>query len=257
MLSPKYLSTAGGRIAYHQHISTHNPHLPGIIFLGGFMSDMGGTKAMALQEFCEKNDYSYLRFDYFGHGQSDLTFTDGTISLWKQNAVDVIDQLTQGPQLLIGSSMGGWIMLLAALARAERVAGLIGIASAPDFTRGLIWDLLDAATQQILRIKGIYSLESEYGDAPYPITYQLIEDGDRHMLLHQEIPIHCPVRLLHGMQDRDVPHTLSLKLVEQLKSDDAQVTLIKNADHRMSTAKNIQLLCERLEEMLAICSKKD
>lgn len=218
---------------------------------------MGGTKAMALQDYCEKQGYTYVRFDYFGHGQSSLKFTDGTIGTWKQNVLDVLDHLTKGPQILVGSSMGGWLMLLAALERPERVAGLVGIASAPDFTKDLIWDLLAPDTQHRLKNEGVYSLESEYGNAPYPITYQLIEEGNRHLVLHKPLPIRCPVRLLHGMQDKDVSYTLSSYLLEQLESEDAQLLIIKNADHRMSTPENIRLLCAKIEEMLAICGKKD
>lgn len=243
-------------IAYHQYISKTKPHLPGITFLGGFMSDMQGTKATALHHYCEQNDYNFTRFDYFGHGQSSQAFTDGTIGAWRDNALTVLDKLTTGPQILIGSSMGGWIMLLAALQRPERIAGLIGIASAPDFTENLIWDVLPETAKHILVEKGVYDLASEYNQTPYPITLELIEEGRKHLLLHSHIPITCPIRLIHGMKDDDVPYVLSTNLTKQLASTDVTLTLVKNGDHRMSSSADIALLCRTLEEVLAICGKK-
>lgn len=256
MVTPSLLSLGkDGHIAYCQHVSTHNVHLPGIIFLGGFMSDMEGTKATALHRYCIQNDYNFIRFDYFGHGKSSRTFTEGTIGLWRDNTLAVLDKLTQGPQILIGSSMGGWIMLLVTLLRQERIAGLVGIAAAPDFTEQLIWNALPEHAKVELQAKGIYDLASEYSQSPYPITLKLIDEARQHLILDTPIPITCPVRLIHGMKDDDVPYTLSIELTKQLKSNDVNLTLVKNGDHRMASPGDVALLSKTLEETLAICGK--
>lgn len=236
-------------IAYHQ--LKGKPNQPGVIFLGGFMSDMNGTKATHLENFCAQKGYSLIRFDYMGHGQSSGTFTEGTISLWKDNALNVLRYLTSGPQILIGSSMGGWLMLLVALNCPERIAGLIGIASAPDFTETLIWDLLPAPIQQELMGKGIYQLESAYNNAPYPITRNLIEDGRNHLLLHTSIPLMMPIHLIHGLQDKDVPAHISEVLYERLLSSDKELTLLEMGDHRLSSAEDLELISQSLEKMMS------
>jgi pimeloyl-ACP methyl ester carboxylesterase len=238
-------------IAYHKHEGKKNK--PGVIFLGGFMSDMTGTKATELEKFCKEKDLNFIRFDYLGHGQSSSKFTDETIGSWKNNALAVLDELTQGPQILIGSSMGGWLMLLAALERPERIVGIIGVASAPDFTEDLIWDKMTDEQKDILQKEGVYNLESEYGDDPYPITMKLIEEGRNHLLLNDNIKINCPVRLLHGMLDEDVPSNCSVMLGQQLTTDNLCVNLIADGDHRMSEPQHIELLCETLEDMVNKC----
>ena len=165
---------------------------PGVIFMGGFNSDMTGTKASALEAACREAGRAYVRFDYSGHGESSGEFADGTIGSWSEDAIAVLDAASEGPQVLVGSSMGGWIMLLAALARPQRVAGLVGIASAPDFTEELMWRRFDDDVRRRLEDTGVYHRPSEYGDDPYPITMKLIEDGRRHLLLERPIAIHCP-----------------------------------------------------------------
>jgi pimeloyl-ACP methyl ester carboxylesterase len=235
-------------IAYHKTEGKQNK--PTVIFLGGFMSDMNGTKATALEKFCIDKTYSFIRFDYIGHGQSSGKFTDGTISIWKDNILSIMDNLSRGPLILIGSSMGGWLMLLAALERSDRIVGLIGVASAPDFTENLIWEKMSDAEKKEMREKGFYKLKSEYGESPYPITMDLIEDGRKHLLLQNKININCPVRLLHGMQDMDVPCHLSIKIGEQLTTDNMCVNLIQNGDHRLSEPEHIELLCTTLKEMI-------
>ncbi len=248
-------------IAYHKHEGKQNH--PFVIFLGGFMSDMSGIKATSLEKFCKNKGYSFIRFDYFGHGQSSLEFTDCTISTWKQNVLDVIDNLTSGKQILIGSSMGGWLMILAALARPERIAALIGIASAPDFTEELIWEQMNQTQQAQLLEKGIYNLSSEYGEAPYPITLDLIEDGRKHLLLkvadnsNNDSPftIHdsqLPIRLIHGLKDKDVPSSWTTRMARIINSNNIKVNLVENGDHRMSTPENIKLLCDTLEEVAGL-----
>lgn len=242
-----FLDTAGGgRIAYCRAEGRG----PGIVFCGGFMSDMTGTKALALEAHAKRRGQGFLRFDYRGHGQSSGRFADGTIGTWKDDTLAVFDTLTEGPQVLIGSSMGGWIALLLALERPDRIAGLIGIAAAPDFTEDLMWGQFDEAARKTLRTDRVLHQPSDYSDEPYTITMDLIEDGRRHLLLRSPIPITAPVRLLQGMQDSDVPYQHALALAERLESDDVQVRLIKNGDHRLSTDQDLAILCHTLDSLL-------
>ena len=198
------------------------------------MSNMTGTKACALEANCRNEGRAFIRFDYSGHGESSGVFTDGTIGEWADDAIAVLDQVSDGPQVLVGSSMGAWIMLLVALARPLRAAGLVGIASAPDFTEELLWHRFDDNTRHCLQHDGVYHLGSEFDDEPYPITIKLIEDGRRHLLLERPIAIHCPVRLLHGMRDQDVPWTNATRIAEKLLAEDVRVMIIKDGDHRLS-----------------------
>ncbi|MEZ5834025.1 MAG: alpha/beta hydrolase [Dongiaceae bacterium] len=222
----------------------------GILFLSGFKSDMSGTKATFLDEFCEKRGLGYTRFDYSGHGLSSGRFEDGTIGRWKEDALAVIDQAADGPLILVGSSMGGWMMLLAALARRDRVAGLVGLAPAPDFTEALIWNGLADDDRDRLMREGRLEMPSDYSDEPTIITRALIEEGRRHLLLSAPVGIHCPVRLLHGMADPDVPYRLSLELAERIAGEDVRVTLVKNGDHRLSRAEDLALLGATIEDLL-------
>jgi pimeloyl-ACP methyl ester carboxylesterase len=222
---------------------------PGIVFLPGFRSDMQGSKALALREHCLARGRAFLRFDYSGHGASSGAFEEGTIGQWAADAVAVFDALTEGPQILVGSSMGGWIALLLARARAERVAGLIGIAPAPDFTETLMWPAFTAAQQAEIQRAGVLHLPSPYGE-PTPITRALIEDGRRHSLLGAPISLTCPVRILHGMRDPDVPWQHALRLVDALAGDEVRLHLIKDGDHRLSRPEDLQLLAETVESLL-------
>jgi pimeloyl-ACP methyl ester carboxylesterase len=215
--------------------------LPGIVFLGGFASDMGGTKATALDRFCADRGQAFLRFDYFGHGESSGEFAAGTIGRWTEDALAVLDALTEGPQILVGSSMGGWIMLNVALARPSRIAALVGIAAAPDFTEA-IWDGLGEDGRAALLRDGEVFLPSDYSAAPYPIARGLIEEGRRHLRLAGLLPIACPVRLIQGMQDTDVDWRTALAIAGRLQSEDVQVTLIKDGDHRLSRDQDLDLL---------------
>lgn len=219
------------------------------MFLGGFRSDMNGTKATALHEHCRRTGRTFLRFDYQGHGQSSGEFTDGSIGQWAEDAIAVLDELTEGPQVLIGSSMGGWIMLLVALARPQRVAGLIGIAAAPDFTEDLMWQRYSREIRKTLFRDGIYYEPSAYDDEPYPITMKLIEDGRKHLLLTRPITIHCPVRLFHGMKDPDVPWMTAARLAEKLLSEDVKVMLIKDGEHTLSREQDLARLFVTLDEL--------
>ena len=214
---------------------------PTVVFLPGFRSDMRGAKAVEVAALCAARGAGCLRLDYGGHGASGGRFEDGTISGWTADALHGIDRLTEGPLVLVGSSMGGWIALLVALARPDRVAGLVGIAAAPDFTERLMWDAMLPAERATLLRDGVVFAPSGYGD-PVPITRALIEDGRRRLLLDGPIPLACPVRLLHGQRDPDVPWETSLRLAERLASPDVQVTLLKDGDHRLSRPADLALL---------------
>ncbi len=228
----------GAAIAYHALAGRS----PTVVFLHGFKSDMTGGKALALEAWCRSAGQAFVRFDAQGHGQSSGTFEDGTIGDWAADAVSVIDGVTQGSLILVGSSMGGWLMLLAALQRRDRVAGLIGLAAAPDFTEDLIWNTLTDAQRRSLLVDGTIITPSDYGAEGYPITRRLIDEGRHNLLLHDVINLHCPVRLIHGMRDADVPWRTALRLQEQLASEDVEVILVKDGDHRLSRDQDIARL---------------
>ena len=222
---------------------------PGVVFLPGFRSDMEGDKASHLARLCAASGRAMLRFDYSGHGASGGRFEDGTVSRWTEDALVAIDRLSAGPVILVGSSMGGWIALLVALARPHRVAGLIGLAAAPDFTERLMWDAMAPPERARLLAEGALSVPSAYGP-PNAITRALIEDGRAHLLLDAPIPITCPVRLLHGQADPDVPWETSLRLAARLAGTDVRVILVKDGDHRLSRKADLALLGETLAALL-------
>jgi pimeloyl-ACP methyl ester carboxylesterase len=221
---------------------------PTIVFLPGFRSDMEGSKAVRLAAFAAARGQAMLRLDYSGHGASGGRFEDGTIGVWTADARQVIDALTEGQLLLVGSSMGGWIGLNLALAIPERIAGYVGIAAAPDFTETLIWETMPQTTRAQLMAYGVIYAPSDYGD-PLPITRALIEDGRRHLRLGGPIALRCPVRLLQGQTDPDVPWQTALMLAERVQSEDVRVTLIKDGDHRLS--RDADLIA--LEDVVARC----
>ncbi len=222
---------------------------PTVVFLPGFRSDMTGEKASALATFCAARGQAMLRFDYSGHGASGGQFENGTIGRWRDDALAMIDRQTTGPLLLVGSSMGGWIGLLAALARPDRVAGLIGIAAAPDFTEVLAWQAMSEEDRATLLRDGVLRVPSRYGE-PYPITQALIQDGRNHLLLNKPIALDCPVRLLHGQCDPDVPWQTSLRVAERLIGQDVQVILVKDGDHRLSRPADLALLWRVMAALL-------
>ncbi|MCK8785887.1 alpha/beta hydrolase [Roseomonas sp. NAR14] len=222
---------------------------PGVMFLGGFRSDMTGAKAEALADFCARRGQAFLRFDYSGHGASEGRFEDGTIGRWTEDALSVLDRLTEGPQILVGSSMGGWIALHLALRRPERVRGLLGVAAAPDFVTELMLPALTTEQSQALAVEGVAHLPSQYGP-PVPITRALIEDGRQQALLGRAIPLEIPVRLLQGQIDPDVPWRHALRLMEAIEGDDVQLTLLRDGDHRLSRPQDLALLCGTLALLL-------
>ncbi len=223
---------------------------PTIVFLPGFRSDMTGDKATALAAFCAESGLGMLRFDYSGHGASSGDFLDGTIGAWLDDALAAIDALTSGPLVLVGSSMGGWIALLAAMSRPERVAALVGVAAAPDFTQRLMWDAMTPSQRTTLERDGVLHVPSQYGE-PTPITLKLIRDGASHLVLTAPIPIHCPMRLLHGQSDPDVPWELALRIAERVETSDVRVILVKDGDHRLSRAADLDLLRQTIDALIS------
>jgi pimeloyl-ACP methyl ester carboxylesterase len=216
---------------------------PTIVFLPGFRSDMTGDKATALAELCAERGHAMLRFDYSGHGASDGDFLDGCIGDWAADALAAIDALTEGPVVLVGSSMGGWIGLLTALARPDRIAGFVGIAAAPDFTQRLMWESMTPAEKATLDRDGVLYVPSQYGE-PTPVTRRLIDDGAAHHVLTGRIPLRCPIRLLHGQADPDVPWQFALTIAGQAESQDVRIILVKDGDHRLSRPADLALLRE-------------
>ncbi len=237
---PEYLTrTDGTRIALRRVGHARKPRGPTLVFLPGYMSDMAGSKATALEAWAIRNNRAMVRFDYAGCGQSDGAFADFTLDDWLADVLLVIDLVIRGPVILVGSSMGGWLMLLAALARPSDVIGLVGIAAAPDFTR---WGFTDTEKMQLHR-DGQLTETSPYSDDPYTTTLGFWQSGERHLLLNAPIAITCPVRLIHGQADPDVPWDIALRTAAALHSSDVQTVLIKDGDHRLSRPADIDLLC--------------
>ncbi len=223
---------------------------PTVVWLGGFKSDMTGTKADALADWARASGRAFVRFDYFGHGASSGDFAQGTITRWREDAIAVVNDLTAGPLVLVGSSMGGWIACLVALAMADRVQGLALVAPAPDFTETLMRPAIPAEGRAALDADGVWLRPSDYGD-PYPITRRLLEDGARWSILAgAPIPISAPVRILQGGEDPDVPWRHALELANGLKGDDVVFTLIKDGDHRLSRSQDIARLVSAVEELV-------
>ncbi len=237
--SPEFFDRPdGARIAYHKTKGKG----PCVVFLPGFRSDMKGDKALTLEAMCQARGHSYLRFDYTGHGESSGEFAEGTIGEWSRDAIAAIEALTEGPLLLVGSSMGGWIMLLAALEMRERIAGLVGIAAAPDFTEALMWTNMSDEQRTELIDNGVIYQPSDYDPEPTPITMRMIEDGRKHLLLEGPITLDCPVRLIHGQRDYDVPWEWSERIADAISSEDVEVIFVKAGDHRLSEPNDLRRL---------------
>jgi pimeloyl-ACP methyl ester carboxylesterase len=223
---------------------------PMVVFLPGFASDMQGAKALALESFCAARGQAILRFDYSGHGASGGAFEDGTIGRWLADTLCVIDRVAGDvPLLLVGSSMGGWIGLHVALSLGARIAALVGIAAAPDFTETLMWESMMPAERARLLADGFIEAPSQYG-RPLRITRALIEDGRRHLLLGGPIDLRLPIRLLQGARDPDVPWETALRLGERIVGEDVHVTLIKDGDHRLSRPADLALLRRTVASLL-------
>ncbi len=243
-----WLERGGRRLAYR-----HRPgRAPTLLFLPGYMSDMEGGKATALDSWAEQEGRAMLRFDYGGCGASGGEFEEQSLADWRDDVLAMIDAVADGPVVLAGSSMGGWLMLLAALARPERVGGLIGIAAAPNFTS---WGFSDEQ-KRIIRERGRLAEPSPYGEQPYVTTRIFWEEGERLKLPDAPIPIRCPVRLLHGTEDADVPWRISLDLLERVRSEDARLTLVKGGDHRLSGPAEIGLLVRTVEEIVNLAGDR-
>lgn len=236
----------GARLAYV--FSPGNP--PTVVFFCGYASDMSGTKARFLEAGARARGQAFLRFDYQGHGRSSGSFGDGSIGLWTGDARAVIEHVTTGPLVLAGSSMGAWIMLLVALGLRSRVKGMLGIASAPDFSEDLLLPALDAEQLAALERQGQVRLPSRYDEAGQLITRRFIEDGRRHLVLRSSLALDCPVRLIHGIEDEDVPWETALRLAAALESADVSLTLVKAGGHRLSEPAELERIHQELEWLL-------
>ncbi|MDF1620213.1 alpha/beta hydrolase [Pseudothioclava nitratireducens] len=243
----EYLTTSEGRrIAFNRSPGSG----PGIVFLGGFKSDMEGTKALALEAWAQAQGRAFLRFDYSGHGASEGAFTDGAIGDWFEDARDAIMSLTEGPQILVGSSMGGWISLLMCRDYPEKVAGLVTIAAAPDFTEDGYWASFDKDTRRQLEQEGQVAVPSDYGE-PYIITRRLINEGRNRLVLRSPLPLPFPTRFLQGTADEAVSTETALRLLDHAEGADMRLTLVKGADHRFSDPDCLALIGAAVEDVLA------
>lgn len=243
---PSFLDGPHGRIAYRQREGDG----PGLVWLGGFRSDMLGTKAAFLDDWTARRGHPYLRFDYSGHGESDGRFENGSIGEWTADALAAFDALTEGPQILIGSSMGAWTATLLALARHERIAGAVFIAPAPDFTERLMWPSFTEEQRETILREGRLEQPSDYGGEPEIITRKLIEEGRKHLVMNGPVPIRTPVRILQGMRDAAVPWRHAVAFAEIIESEDVEVVLSKAGDHKLSTPADLAKLAATLEALL-------
>jgi len=252
---PAFIEVGSGNSARRIAVRARKGGQPGLFWLGGFNSDMEGTKALALDAWAADHGRSCVRFDYSGHGESGGAFVDGTIGRWLEESVAVFAQFCSGPTVAIGSSMGGWMALLLAREVAMRapgaaLAGLVLIAPAPDFTEELMWKGFSPEIRHEIETKGVWLRPSEYGDGtPYPITRGLIEEGRNHLLLGSSIDVGCPVRILQGAQDPDVPWKHAFTLAQRLPAEDVVLTVIQDGDHRLSRPQDIARIIAAVAEM--------
>ncbi|WP_179379913.1 alpha/beta hydrolase [Jannaschia marina] len=240
------IARAGNDLAY-RHTAGQGP---GVVFLGGFKSDMEGTKALDLETWARAEGRSFLRLDYSGHGQSSGAFTEGCIGDWYEDALAVISAVTEGPQVIVGSSMGGWIALLIARHHPERVAGLVTIAAAPDFTEDGYWAGFSEAQRTEVMEAGQTAVPSDYGE-PYIITRRLIEEGRDRLVLRDPLPLPFPVRMVQGTEDAAVSTATALRLLNHVTCDDIRLTLVRGADHRFSSDDDLALIRRSVTEVLA------
>jgi len=233
------------RIAYHRTAGRG----PGVVFLGGFMSDMEGSKATHFEAWAKAKGRAFVRFDYSGHGQSSGAFQDGCIGDWLCDAMAVIEALSEGPQILVGSSMGGWISALIAREMSEKVAGMVTIAAAPDFTEDGFYAGFSEAEKAQLDSEGVVYVPSGYGD-PYPITKRLIEDGRRHFLMRAPLVLTVPLRMLQGTEDASVSRETALGVLDHIEASDVRLTFVKGGDHSLSTPDNLSMIVDAIEDVL-------
>jgi pimeloyl-ACP methyl ester carboxylesterase len=246
MTDPNFLTTPQGQRIAYDRIGGREP---GIVFLHGLRSDMTGTKALALADWARRTGRAFVRFDCSGHGRSSGRFEEGAIGDWFADALAVLNLLTGGPQVLVGSSMGGWLALLLARAVPGRVRGLVGIAAAPDFTEDSMWAQATEAQRTALLRDGFIQRPGDYGDDPYVITRRLIEEGRAHLVLRGPLSLPFPVRLLHGTADADVPPAVALRLLDHATGPDIRLTLVKDADHRFSSPACLALIETAISEV--------
>lgn len=250
----KFLNVGTGIAARRIALRSRQGAAPGLFWLGGFKSDMRGTKAEALDLWARDHGRGMTRFDYSGHGESGGNFTDGTIGRWLEEGLAVFDACCRGPQIVIGSSMGGWLALLLARELARRgardpsVASLVLVAPAVDFTEELMWKRFPPEVKREIEDTGVWARPSQYSDQPYPITRSLIEEGRRHLLLDGMIETGCPVRILQGVRDPDVPWQHAVELTSRFARDDVVLTLVKDGDHRLSRPEDIERLIAAVAE---------
>jgi pimeloyl-ACP methyl ester carboxylesterase len=252
--TPTFIEVGAADAKLRIAVRTREGSSPGLFWLGGFKSDMQGTKAMALDAWAAEHTRACVRFDYSGHGESGGDFANGTIGHWLEESIAVFEQSCAGPQVVIGSSMGGWMALLLARELARRPAsraslkGLVLIAPAPDFTEELMWKGFSSEIRRQIETTGVWLRPSEYGE-PYPITSNLIEEGRKHLLLGSAIEVGCPVHILQGAQDPDVPWKHAFALVHRLPADDVVLTMIQDGDHRLSRPQDIARILAAVAEM--------
>ena len=248
----RFLEVGDGAAARSIAVRVREGAAPGLFWLGGLKSDMNGTKAVALDRWAQEHGRALVRFDYSGHGESSGKFIDGTIGTWLADAIAVHDAFCRGPQVMIGSSMGGWIALLLIRELRRRApkspAGLVLIAPAVDFTEELMWKRFPPAVKRQLETTGVWERPSQYSEEPYLISHRLIEEGRRHLLLGGLIETGCPVRIVQGVQDPDVPWRHAVELVARLAQDDVVLTLVKDGDHRLSRPEDIERLIRIVAE---------
>jgi pimeloyl-ACP methyl ester carboxylesterase len=250
---PNSIEVGTGKAARRIAVRARDGAAPGLFWLGGFKSDMQGTKAVALDRWAGEQRRSCIRFDYSGHGESGGDFADGTIGRWLEESAAVFESHANGPQVLVGSSMGGWLALLLARPLKGRkmkgsIAGLVLIAPAVDFTEELMWKKFPPDVRRQIETEGSWQRPSEYSEAPYPITRGLIEEGRKHLLLGGLIETGCPVRILQGVKDPDVPWQHAAELSSRLAQDDVVLTLVKDGDHRLSRPEDIERLIAAVAE---------
>ena len=249
---PRFITSPDGhKIAYNTLAGSS----PAVIFFPGFFSNMEGTKATFLEQQCRGRGQAYIRFDYRGHGKSDGRFEDGTFSEWLADALLVLDETASAPVLAVGSSMGGFVALHCALSRPDKIAGMIGIATSPDFTESIYRERMTEQQRQIMRALGYLETPSEYQDEPVKITHKLIEDGKKHIIMNRDrIDLDIPVCLIHGKKDADVPWKKSAELQEKIGRKQCELILIPDGEHRLSRPHDLELIGQKVEEMSRVIS---